>query len=187
MRVDAGPPRGKPVYSPAVSGLRETRVLGIDPGTRVVGYGAVEDTPAGPRCVAAGVLKSSASRPVPERLGQIGAGLDRLLDELRPGVVVVEEAFAARNVQSALRLGEGRGVVLACAARLGAKIVQVPPAVAKKAVVGHGGAHKTQVAEMVARLLDLERPPEPLDVTDALALALTYIMRPTVFESRVQP
>jgi crossover junction endodeoxyribonuclease RuvC len=164
--------------------LRDSLVLGIDPGTRVVGYGAVEVAAAGPRCVSAGVLQCRASLAVPERLGQISAGLERLMAELRPGVVVVEEAFAARNVQSALRIGEGRGVVLACATRLGARVVQVPPAVAKKALVGHGGAHKTQVAEMVARVLRLERPPEPLDVTDALALALTYVTRPTALETR---
>jgi len=165
-----------------VSALRETLVLGIDPGTRVVGYGAVEVTSNGPRCVSAGVLRCVLSDPVPQRLGQLGAGLDRLLAELRPGVVVVEEAFVARNIQSALRIGEGRGVVLACASRLGSQVIQVPPAVAKKALVGHGGAHKSQVAEMVARVLRLERPPEPLDVTDALALALTYITRPTALE-----
>jgi crossover junction endodeoxyribonuclease RuvC len=167
-----------------VGGLREALVLGIDPGTRVVGYGAVEVTAAGPRCVSAGVLKPRLTLSVPERLGQIGAGLERLLHELQPGVVVIEEAFAARNIQSALRIGEGRGVALACAARLGAKIVQVPPAVAKKALVGHGAADKTQVAAMVARVLCLQRPPEPLDVTDALALALTYVTRPTALETR---
>jgi crossover junction endodeoxyribonuclease RuvC len=92
-------------------------------------------------------------------------------------LVVVEEAFASRNVQSALRIGEGRGVVLACAAAAGIRIEQVPPAVAKKALVGYGAAHKTQVAAMVARTLNLATPPEPLDATDALALALTHVVR----------
>ena len=164
-------------------GMRESLVLGIDPGTLVIGYGAVESTPTGLTCISAGVLRCTSSRTVPERLGELGAGLDRLLAELRPGVVVVEEAFAARNVQSALRIGEGRGVALACATRSGARVVQVPPAVAKKALVGNGGAHKSQVAAMVARVLGLEEPPEPLDVTDALALALTYWMRPARLRS----
>jgi crossover junction endodeoxyribonuclease RuvC len=159
------------------SGQPGPLVLGIDPGTRVVGYGAVRLGGRRPRCIAAGVLRARAG-PVPERLGEIAAGLERLLLELAPQVVVVEEAFAARNVQSALRIGEGRGVALAVAARFGARIVQLPPAVAKKAVVGHGGAAKEQVAAMVARLLGLAAPPEPADVTDALALALTYLARP---------
>ena len=161
-----------------------TLVLGIDPGTRVVGYGAVRLGGRRPRCVAAGVLRPRALA-VPERLGEIAVALERLLEELAPQVVVIEEAFAARNVQSALRIGEGRGVALAIAARFGARIVQVPPAVAKKAIVGHGGAAKEQVAAMVARILGLSAPPEPADVTDALALALTFAMRPAGSAVRV--
>ena len=154
-------------------------VLGIDPGTRVVGYGAVRGSARRPECLSAGILRPKASLTVPERLGEIGAALERLMDELRPQVVVIEEAFAAKNIQSALRIGEGRGVALSAAARFGARIVQVPPAVAKKALVGHGAADKTQVAAMVARMLRFESPPEPLDVTDALALALTYVLQPS--------
>jgi crossover junction endodeoxyribonuclease RuvC len=90
---------------------------------------------------------------------------------------VVEQAFAARNVQSALRIGEGRGVVLACAAATGARIEQFAPAVAKKALVGHGAADKTQVARMVGEVLGLVEPPKPLDATDALALALALVQR----------
>jgi len=152
-------------------------VLGIDPGTRVVGYGALAVFPRGPRLLAAGVLRPDPRLAVPERLGAIRAGLDRLFAELRPDVVVVEGAFAWRNPQSALRIGEGRGVVLACAVQAGARVVQYPPAVAKKALIGSGTAHKTQVAAMVARLLSLERAPEPLDATDALALALAHLLR----------
>jgi crossover junction endodeoxyribonuclease RuvC len=80
-------------------------------------------------------------------------------------------------VQSALRIGEGRGVVLACAVAAGARAEQLPPASAKKALVGAGGAHKTQVAAMVQRVLALEVAPEPLDATDALALALAWALR----------
>jgi crossover junction endodeoxyribonuclease RuvC len=152
-------------------------VLGIDPGTRTVGFGAVRLTESGPRLVGAGVLRASASSDVALRLAEIRAALDRLLAELRPEVVVVEQAFAARNVQSALRIGEGRGVVLSAAAALGAQVIQVAPAAAKKALVGNGQAHKSQVAAMAARLLGLDKAPEPLDASDALALALTYVLR----------
>jgi crossover junction endodeoxyribonuclease RuvC len=152
-------------------------VLGIDPGTRVVGFGALRMTDDGPRLIGAGVLRTSASADIALRLAEIRAGLDRLLAELRPEVVVVEMAFAARNVQSALRIGEGRGVVISAAAAVGATVVQVAPAEAKKALVGNGQAHKTQVAAMAARLLGLERAPEPLDASDALALALTHVLR----------
>lgn len=158
-------------------------VLGIDPGTRVVGYGAIVARPRGPRLLACGALRADRNLSVPERLGWILDELDRLLLVLKPTVVVVEQAFAARNVQSALRIGEGRGVVLACAAAFGAMIEQFAPAVAKKALIGNGAADKTQVAWMVGQLLGLEKPPEPLDATDALALALAQILR----ASRIRP
>jgi crossover junction endodeoxyribonuclease RuvC len=155
-------------------------VLGIDPGTRVVGYGAVGIAARGPVLLGSGAIRVPASvTSVAERLGRIRVELDRILADLRPGVVVVEEAFAHRNVQSALRIGEARGVVLSGAAAAGIEVVQIPPAVAKKALVGFGGAHKTQVAAMVARLLNLAKPPEPLDATDALGLALTHVLRRT--------
>lgn len=155
-------------------------VLGIDPGTRVVGYGALVLGGRRPRLLAAGVIRAPAREAVPSRLAAIRAELDGLLARLRPGVVVVEEAFAARNAQSALRLGEGRGVVLASAALCGAEVHQLPPAVAKKVVVGHGAAHKDQVAHMVAHALDLRELAVPRDATDALALALAYLgRRPT--------
>ena len=90
---------------------------------------------------------------------------------------MVESAFAARNVQSALRVGEGRGVVLSCAAATGAEVVQYAPAVARKTLLGSGNASKEQTAQMVATLLQLKEPPRPLDVTDALSLALAYVQR----------
>lgn len=152
-------------------------LLGIDPGTRVIGFGALRLDARGPRLVGAGVIRTSARAGAAVRLGELAEGIERVLLELRPEVVVVERAFAARNVASALRIGEGRGVVLAAAVRAGARVVEMPPAAAKKALVGNGQAHKTQVAAMVARLLGLSSAPEPLDATDALALALAHHLR----------
>jgi crossover junction endodeoxyribonuclease RuvC len=152
-------------------------VFGIDPGTLVVGWGVVAARGREFDALGAGVLKPDAKASVPERLAEIRVALDALLLEFRPTIVVVEEAFAAHNFQSALRIGEGRGVALACAGVFGAKVFQYPPAVAKKTIVGHGAAQKEHVARMVARLLGLAKPPEPLDATDALALALTHHLR----------
>ncbi|MDP6408195.1 MAG: crossover junction endodeoxyribonuclease RuvC [Planctomycetota bacterium] len=151
-------------------------VLGVDPGTRVVGYGALVDAPDGPRLLAAGEVRTGPGS-VPERLAAVAGEVDELLRRLRPTVVVVEQAFAARNIQSALRIGEGRGVILAAAARSGAQVVQYAPASARKSLLGHGGADKTQVARMVAVSLGLDEPPGSLDTTDALALALAYLHR----------
>jgi len=152
-------------------------VLGIDPGTRVIGYGAVVDGARGPRLFAAGVLRAPAKLGVPERLAHLRRGLDELMAKLVPTVVVVEQAFASKNVRSALRIGEGRGVVLACAAAIEAEVVEMPPAVAKKALVGHGAAEKRQVARMVATVLGIAELDLPLDATDALALALAQVQR----------
>lgn len=152
-------------------------VLGIDPGTRVVGYGAIVDAARGPRLFAAGVVRAPAIRDVPQRLAHIRRELDDLIAKLGPSVVVVEQAFASKNLQSALRIGEGRGVVLACAACAGAEVVQLPPAVAKKALVGHGAADKRQVARMVLVALGLSELDLPLDASDALALALAHLQR----------
>lgn len=181
--ASSSPPPARDVGMPAPRAAVEAAsprlpvVLGIDPGTLVVGYGAVVAAARGPRLLASGALRAGRELSVPERLAWIRAELDRLIALVRPTTVVVEMAFAARNVQSALRIGEGRGVVLACAAATGCEVVQFAPAVAKKSLVGHGGADKSQVARMVAALLGLEAAPEPLDATDALALALAHVQR----------
>ena len=158
-------------------GLAWPIVLGIDPGTRVVGYGALIHHTDGPRLLAAGVLRGGRSSEVPTRLGALRQQLDMLLVRLKPKVVVVEHAYTAVNMQSALRVGEGRGVALAAAAVHGAKVVQYQASEAKKSLVGDGSAKKDRVAKMVAAELRLDAAPEPLDATDALALALTYVHR----------
>ena len=149
-------------------------MLGIDPGTQIVGYGALVARQGGPALLAAGRLRAPQA-DVPQRLAFVRTGIDHLVKCLRPEVVVVERAFACRNIQSALRIGEGRGVVLASAAGHGARVVEYSPSVAKKALVGRGGADKVQVAAMVAARLGLEEPIESLDAADALALAITFL------------
>jgi len=142
-----------------------------------VGFGAVQAHRDGPRFLDAGAIRAGAASSVPERLGEIQARITRILARIRPDVVVVERAFAARNVQSALRIGEGRGVALACAAAFGAEVIELAPAVAKKSLVGHGAADKSQVARMVAAVLRLKEPPDSEDATDALALALAHLFQ----------
>lgn len=153
-------------------------VLGIDPGTRVVGYGAVALRSDGPQLLAAGVVRLPARMPVPERLAAIHARFAELMQSLRPAVVVVERAFAAKNIASALRIGEGRGLALACAAAAKAEVVELAPRAAKKRVAGGGDASKEQVSAMVKRTLGREDLDLPLDATDALALALAHALRP---------
>lgn len=152
-------------------------VLGIDPGTRVMGYGALVLAPDGPRFLACGVITPEARASVPARLASIAVDLERLLVVLRPTVLALESAFHSKNVQAAFRIGEARGVVLAAAARAGIEIRELAPASAKKAVLGHGGASKEQIARMIAQLLGTGPLAVATDATDALALAYACIKR----------
>lgn len=152
-------------------------VLGIDPGTRALGYGALVLAPGGPRFVACGVLTPPPRAPVASRLAEIQVELVELLGTLRPGFLALERAFHSKNAQAAFRIGEARGVVLAAAARAGIEILELAPAAAKKAVLGHGGASKEQVARMIAQLLGTGPLAVPSDATDALALAFACVKR----------
>lgn len=152
-------------------------VLGFDPGTLVAGYGAVVVAPDGPRVLLCGVIRAPKNLGVPARLALIRRVAEEVLVACRPTVVVVESVFAARNVRSALRIGEGRGVILACAASFGAEVVECSPASAKKAVVGNGQASKAQVAAMVRAQVASADFDLPLDATDALALALYQVKK----------
>jgi crossover junction endodeoxyribonuclease RuvC len=154
-------------------------VLGIDPGTRVVGYGALVVAPGGPRFLACGVLRPRPRAAVPSRLAEIQGALEELIATLRPGLLALERAFYSKNVQATLRIGEARGVALAAAARAGVEIQELAPAAAKKAVLGHGGASKEQVARMIAHLLGIAPLDVPSDATDALALAFACVKRRT--------
>jgi crossover junction endodeoxyribonuclease RuvC len=153
------------------------RVLGIDPGTRVVGWGVVERRGSSFAAVAHGVLKARASDGVPARLRFVHEGLRDLVRVHRPDRVAVEEAFFGVGARAALALGEGRGAALLAAALEGVPIVQFPPATVKKAVAGRGAADKAQVARMVQIILGMAAPPAPADASDALAVALCALQR----------
>lgn len=155
------------------------RVFGIDCGTNCTGYGVVEvqTTRLETRlhAVAAGGLKLAKDQPLPLRLAFIYAELSTLLELHRPDVVAVEEVFYSVNAKSALKLGHVRGVALLAAAVQGLPVAEYSPLSIKSAVVGYGMAQKEQVQFMVARLLNLERSPEPADAADALAIAICHV------------
>ena len=140
------------------------RVLGIDPGAAVVGYGMVE---SGPHPAA------------PARLlecGVIHQEVVRLIARLGPETVAVEDVFFAKNVRTTVVLGHARGVILLAAEEARLPIVEYAPALVKKTVVGRGEAMKGQVARMVATLLRLKEPPSPSDAADGIAVALTHLL-----------
>ena len=153
------------------------RILGIDPGTRVVGYGAVETKGSRILHVTHGVIRAKMGGAYAERLRSIFEGLTSVIAEQRPDVAAVEEAFYGKSVQSALRMGEGRGVAIVSVAVNNVPLFEYAPAEVKKAVVGNGRAHKSQVQEMVRVLLGLREAPTPEDAADALAVAICHCNR----------
>ena len=156
------------------------RILGLDPGSRVCGYGVVERDGRALRYVECGVLTAPEARPMEQRLGEIARGLREVIDELAPEVVAVEDVFVHKNARSALALAQARGMALAVVGLCGLSVASYPPALVKKTVAGSGAAGKEQIGRMVQALIGLRRLPR-LDASDALAIAITHgrTIRPT--------
>ncbi|MBI2193772.1 MAG: crossover junction endodeoxyribonuclease RuvC [Planctomycetes bacterium] len=153
------------------------RVLGIDPGTVSCGYGIVDYEKSRFRSVAFGLLECSPHVPLPQRLVTLFGSLENVIQEYRPQDAAIEEAFAGKSIQSSMRISEVRGMVIVCAGKAGLSLAQYPPATIKKAVVGVGSAHKSQVQHMVQILLGLPDLPRPEDASDALAVAICHCHR----------
>ena len=156
------------------------RILGIDPGSRVCGYGVIDFVGGEMRYVECGVLTAPEEKAMEERLGEIARGLREVIGELAPAIVAIEDVFSHQNVRSALALAQARGMALAVVGLRGLDVASYPPASVKKAVSGSGRADKAQVARMVQALIGLKSLPRA-DATDALAVAITHgrTMRPT--------
>jgi crossover junction endodeoxyribonuclease RuvC len=150
------------------------RVVGIDPGTRHLGWGILESVGTRVVHVGHGVVDVDESAPLAERLVEIDAGLEEVIARHRPEVGAVEGLFFAKDAQSAAKLGHARGVVLLRLAHAGLAIHEYPPALVKRTVVGKGAADKRQVAMVVTSILRLPAPPRA-DAADALAIALTHL------------
>jgi crossover junction endodeoxyribonuclease RuvC len=148
-------------------------VLGIDPGSRVTGWGIVERERGRYRLVASGAIRNATTVPLAQRLLVIHRELEQVIATWAPEVMAVEAIFRHKSSESALRLGHARGVPLLAAAEAGLPVFEYNSAHIKKAVTGFGGAQKTQVARMVSLLLG-ETIDAPADVTDALAVAITH-------------
>lgn len=150
-------------------------VLGIDPGLSRCGYCCVEARATGPRAAALGVITTLPADPLPQRLAELQAEIQALLDEFSPSVVAVERVLFQVNVRTAMSVGQASGVAMAAAAAAGCEVIQYSPNQVKEAVAGYGAASKEQVQRMVQTLLGLTALPEPPDAADAAALALTHL------------
>jgi crossover junction endodeoxyribonuclease RuvC len=151
------------------------RVLGIDPGSRYLGYGLVDLQPSRTIHVASGVITADGKAHLSERLVSIFAQLKGVIDAFQPEAVAVEGVFTHKNARSALILGHARGVALLLAAQAGLSVHEYAPARVKKSVGAGGNDSKGAVARMVERLLELPQPLKRSDAYDALAVALCHV------------
>jgi len=149
------------------------RILGIDPGLDTTGYGIIEGSNF--KVIEAGVIKTESRTPIQTRLHKIYASLSAIINEYKPGVLVLEKIYSHyQHPTTAILMGHARGAVcLACGIH-NIKLVNYPSTRIKKAITGNGQASKHQVQRMVQSLLNLKSAPEPVDVSDALAMAISY-------------
>lgn len=149
--------------------------IGIDPGTARTGYGLVRDADDGLALVACGVIETPSRAPMPERLQKIYRELGEIVALHGPDSGAVEKLFFARNVTTAMTVGQARGVALLALADAGVRVSEYTPLEIKQAVAGHGGAQKPQMQAMVRALLGLAEAPTPDDAADALAVAICHV------------
>jgi crossover junction endodeoxyribonuclease RuvC len=157
--------------------------LGFDPGTARLGYGVIASDPD-PTAIDYGVIVTDADSAMGERLQTIYLAVGELIDRFQPDAVAVERLFFARNVTTAMTVGQARGIVLLAAAQRDIPIAEYAPSEVKQAVVGYGKADKHQIQEMVRIMLGLESLPTPDDAADALAVAICHVQI-APFRSRI--
>ena len=150
------------------------RILGIDPGYAIVGFGILEANRGQAQLIRCGAINTPAGVPMPMRLLQIQEDMETLIRTFQPDAMAIEELFFNTNVTTGIGVAQARGIILAAAAKLGVEIFEYTPSQVKQAVVGYGKAAKRQVMDMTKRLLKLSAVPKPDDAADAVAVALCH-------------
>ncbi|MBC7765727.1 MAG: crossover junction endodeoxyribonuclease RuvC [Hyphomonadaceae bacterium] len=150
------------------------RILGIDPGLAIVGYGIIASNGQRHSPVAYGAILTPAKTSLPSRISTIYQGICELIETYKPTAVAIEELFFNTNTTTAFAVAQARGVMLLAAVNAGVALYEYTPLQVKQAVVGYGRAEKAQVQQMVKMLLNLQEIPKPDDVADALAVALCH-------------
>lgn len=152
------------------------RILGIDPGTGILGFGVIDVVKGQPVLVDAGVIRTPVHEDDAVRLLTIYNEITEIIAETKPAIMSVEKLFFARNVTTAMTVSQARGVVLLCGMQAGMSIAEYTPMQIKQAITGYGKADKKQMQEMVRVILQLKEIPKPDDAADALAAAITHSM-----------
>ena len=150
------------------------RILGIDPGYGITGFGVVDTQRGQSRLVTCGAITTPAGMDFSARLEIIYEDMRQLLDKAKPDAVAIEELFFGQNVTTGIGVAQSRGVILLAIRQAGLEVTSYKPSQVKQAVVGYGNATKHQVQDMTKRLLGLEQMPKPDDAADAIAIALCH-------------
>lgn len=150
------------------------RILGIDPGYAIVGYGVIEFSGSRYYAIDYGVITTTANTPFPQRLQEIYNGMVSIIIRSNPDAFSIERLYFQNNQKTAIDVAQARGVILLSAQNNNLPISEYTPLQVKTAVTGYGQAHKQQVMEMTRRLLKLETIPKPDDAADALAIAICH-------------
>ena len=163
------------------------RILGIDPGVAIVGFGVVDSEGGTQHMVQYGAINTPANAPLAARLVQIEQDLTELLEQFKPDEVAIEELFFSKNITTGIAVAHARGVILATVEKACVPIYEYTPMQVKQAVVGYGLAEKNQVMDMTKRLLKLRAVPKPDDAADALAIAICHARSATSLLRRIAP
>lgn len=149
------------------------KILGIDPGVAIVGYGMIKKEKKTLQLINYGCILTSSEKEHAQRLAQIAKELKKIIKQYKPNVLAIEELFFCKNVKTALKVGEARGVILAVAMQQNLPIYEYTPLQIKQALTGYGRADKNQIQQMVKVILKLDKIIKPDDAADAIAVAIT--------------
>ena len=163
------------------------RILGIDPGVAIVGFGVIDSERGQQNMVQYGAITTQAGLPLATRLVQIQKDLEELIGVFKPDEISIEELFFSKNITTGIAVAHARGIILYTAEKMGIPIYEYTPMQVKQAVVGYGLAEKKQVMDMTRRLLKLKAVPRPDDAADALAIAICHARSNTSLLQRKDP
>ncbi len=155
------------------------RIIGIDPGTGILGFGVIDAKNGKTHLVTAGVIRTPAHTPLPERLEEIYNGLTEIITETKPEVMAIEKLFFSKNITTAISVAQARGVAMLTGKQANLQIEEYTPNEIKQSITGYGAAKKPQMQEMVRIQLGLSEVPKPDDCADALAAAImcAFVLR----------
>jgi len=151
------------------------RVIGIDPGIGITGFSIIDHSRLETSLIAYGAIRPPKKQGLEKRLFYLFNEMNKLNDKFEPDVLAIEDSFYSKNVKSAMILGQARGTILLSAARGSIKVAEFAPRKVKQSVCGNGSATKEQVQFMVSQILKLKDPPNPIDISDAMAVGLCFI------------